>query len=639
MRPPTELDCPTCGKALELHAERDLLCACGFHAPALAGTWDLRRSPDEEPLPFARGELDAPLVELEHGRPFKAVLEELLHAAQPDVAELAMQLLRESRGAWAPLLHGRDGRALLIANALSGTAPALAAHGFDVTVLDASPERLRFGWARTEAQMPGCARGLLADDLTHLPFADASIDVVILERGLPADAAEARRAAAELRRVASDELVLIADNRLAYKRSLGRRGAFHVPSPIEFLKRAVRPPAGERTLWGYRSALRSPELEPPRVFALYPHSREFAQVVAVGARGPHLAVGPMERKNRWKTAALRVGLFPVLTPSFGLFARRRGASRPVRTRLARILAELAERLDEPCPSVDHLIATRDNAAVVLTACEPGAGDDPAGRWVLHLPLGAHQLEQIPRHDAALRHVRARFPDLPVPEPLFHGVIEGLELSCERRLGGWTAPQLTGNLRCTRRMLAESARHLARLASPPTAVDERDFEHLLGSKIDLVMRHARDATTLAWFTRVRDELHERLVGRDLPRAYCHGDLRSKHVQVDADGRILGYLDWGTACEADVPYYDLFHLVAHERKQEAGLTTGAAWRLARERSGLRDHERAALDDYAARVGLDEDARSALELAYPVFVAHVAERNWDYSRPRWVSRQFQL
>jgi hypothetical protein len=31
--------------------------------------------------------------------------------------------------------------------------------------------------------------------------------------------------------------------------------------------------------------------------------------------------------------------------------------------------------------------------------------------------------------------------------------------------------------------------------------------------------------------------------------------------------------------------------------------------------------------------------VEALYPVLVGAMAERNWDYSRPRWVHTQFEL
>ena len=67
--------------------------------------------------------------------------------------------------------------------------------------------------------------------------------------------------------------------------------------------------------------------------------------------------------------------------------------------------------------------------------------------------------------------------------------------------------------------------------------------------------------------------------------------------------------------------------------------AAWRLVRDREGLRDYEREALASYARAVGLDDETCRASELMYPVLVAAMAEKNWEYSRPRWLHKQFGL
>ena len=75
------------------------------------------------------------------------------------------------------------------------------------------------------------------------------------------------------------------------------------------------------------------------------------------------------------------------------------------------------------------------------------------------------------------------------------------------------------------------------------------------------------------------------------------------------------------------------------QAEQLPASAAWALVRDGEGLREYEREALERYSERMGLEPTVCRALERAYPVLVAAVAERNWDYSRPRWVHRQFEL
>jgi aminoglycoside phosphotransferase (APT) family kinase protein len=246
--------------------------------------------------------------------------------------------------------------------------------------------------------------------------------------------------------------------------------------------------------------------------------------------------------------------------------------------------------------------------------------------------------QLEVHFRALGELRARFPDLPVPEPLFAGEVDGVWLTCERRLAGLPAHQHCGDAARMARTLREVSAQLARLVvEPPRPFTDEDFAQQIAARIDRAARFAAVPSTIASLERTKRELHERLTGRPIPRVVYHADLRAKHVQVDEQGGVLGYLDWGTLEPAEIPYLDLLHLVVHERKQEAELTAEQAWRLVQARDALRDHEREALEGYARAVGIDEETRAALELFYPASVAAMAEKNWDYSRPRWLHRQF--
>ncbi|MDB2577210.1 class I SAM-dependent methyltransferase, partial [Planctomycetota bacterium] len=140
-----------------------------------------------------------------------------------------MMLMKESRGAWAMLLDGAAGRALFVGNSFSGTPVALGTLGFEVTVLEREPARLRFALERAAALAPGSSNAVAGGDCATLPFMDRSFDLVVLEGGLPSPATGWGFSAEELRRVCRRELIITADNRLGYKRSTGRRGAPAAP--------------------------------------------------------------------------------------------------------------------------------------------------------------------------------------------------------------------------------------------------------------------------------------------------------------------------------------------------------------------------------------------------------------------------
>jgi len=591
------------------------------------------------PSPLESGDFAPAFDAAARGASFKTALETLLLALPDDRADRLMQMLRESRGAWFPMMHASGGELLFVGNALSGSITPLASSGFHVTVLDPSAERGRFGQLRNDAHAPGATQYVQGGLDARLPFDDKSFDVVVQEDGLPDKGGVFGHAIGECLRVSRGEVVLTADNRLAYKRSSGRRNDFHIPSPLEYAQAALSPQRGERTLFGYRRALAKSGFAKPRAFALYPHARDFTHVVGIDSQRPALTIGPMEKKNRVKLAARSLGLFRVFTPSFALIAARREIAH-LRPRMDRILLEIAQKTGEPVPAIEQLVGTRGNTAVIHTSF-PGMGEtEPRGRWTLHVPLCPKNIPQLELHYRSLELVRARFPSVPVPEPLYHGRVDGVWLSCERRLPGWTAPQISGDPVKVARMLGDASRHFATLiVRAPAVFTEADYEEQLGARFDLVLEHAAVPSTIASLKRMRGEYRARFVGKRIARVLYHADLRAKHVQIAADGSVVGYLDWGTTEMAGLPYFDLLHLAVHERKQEHGCSAGEAWRIVRDRTELRDYELAALESYRRTVGLDDDTARAIEELYPVLVAAMAEKNWDYSRPRWLHKQFGI
>lgn len=592
------------------------------------------------PEPLAAGQLEPFLTRLEAGEAFKPVLEDLLLSVSLEVAEHLGLVLREGRGAWLPLLRSSGGRALFIGNALSGSVHVLAALGFRPHIYDVSEERLRFEVFRCLALTGVRCDWTLADDTGRLPFGDDEFQLVVQEAGAPTHPGGWAHGYAELARVSRGEVALTADNRLGYKRSLGRRGRFAVPSPLRFLREIVSSPFRERTLRGYRRALAFEGWSPPRALSIYPHSADFTHVVALDEATPRLHVGPKERRNKLKVVAHRLGLFPVLTPSFALFACERELAARTVPRIERILAELSERCGEAQPVLDEWIATRGNCIVVQTRATSGDLEQEEGRWSLHLALGPHKNAQVELHHRTLERLWESGRPVPVPEPIFFGELDGVMLSCERRLGGLTAPQRSGDEACMRRLLEDTARHFARLVvREPRAIDERAFDEFFGWRFDLVAAHAGREETRLMIEELRAATRERVLGHSMPLVLQHADLRNKHVQIDETGRVLGFLDWGSSRERDVPYFDLLQLVVHERKQALGVKMGAAWRALLREGGLQAWERTVLDAYAAEIGLAPEVARALEQAFPVFVAAMAESNWDYSRPRWVHHAFGL
>ena len=586
--------------------------------------------PAPVPASHARVFLAKPLP----GSAWRDLLEPLLVRMPRQDADRTMMLLEESRGAWALLLPGAPGSALFVGSALSGTVPALAALGWRVVVVDPSLDRCRLARRRDREFAPGRVRHLVMAG-ARLPLPDSSFDLVVREDGAPGYAHGGAVPPSELARLTRREAVLVADNRLAYKRATGVRGRFQRHGPLAWLRRALTPRAGEATLWGHAGSLAA--VGPARRFALYPDAREFSHVVSLDAERPRLTVGPRERANAPKVWAQRLGLFPVLAPSFAVLAAPRG-----RSRLQRALDALGERLGERGGALDQLVATRSNAALALTApagVELERESEPVeGGWAVHVALSPGKRRLLRRHQEHLRRAHGRFPALRLPEPLFEGELEGLHLFVSRRLPGWTATHVTDDADKTARAAATLTEALGTLvvqdAEPLT---EEAFEHLLGGRIERVARQVRVPSSSV---RVRAELRrlrERLVGRRLPLVFHHADLRAKHMMVGPRGQFAGALDLGSAEERFLPVVDLLHHLGHQRKQARGCSSAEAWHALRSPATRSPSEEACLRRHQADLGLEDEVLEALLDAYPLLVAGMAERNWDWSRPAWIRREF--
>lgn len=628
------LRCPACTRLLAGRACR----ACGIVHPGDEELVDLRRERSPlEPRPLRSGSLDPFFAAMAAGSGYRAAFEQLLLSLDELDNQRLMQLVREARGAWHPLLHELRGAALFLGNAFSGTITALANNGFDVTVLDSSPERVRFAVRRAAENSPGRVRGVVAGDATRLPFDDASFALVVQEDGLPGANGMHAHGIDEVLRVAADECVLTADNRLAYKKNLGRRGEFVRLSPGAWLASAAHPRRGERLLRSYRRMLAKDGWDAAEAFALYPHSFDWSHAVALDEDRPRLTIGPNERRNKLKLLGHALGLFPWFAPSFAIHARR-SATRP--RRLDRILDALARTTGEPRPRVETLVATRGQSAVIHTSIPGRDADDPRGRWTLHLPLCPKNEPQLELHVRSLHHARQRYPALPVPEPLHGGRIEGLWLSCERRLPHHAMPQWGRDRAAIEAACLDAARHLAGVvARRLERYDASEHARLVRRPAAIVARHAAVDSTRRWLAEAEARAFELLRDRPLPLVLNHGDLRGKHVQTTPEGRVLGFLDWGTTEFEGLPLFDLLHLLVHERKQHTGRTAAACWRAIQDPAGREPHEARAIASYGAAIGLHAEAEQALCLLYPMLVAATAELHWDYSRPRWLHTQFEV
>lgn len=575
------------------------------------------------------------LARLEGGADYKTELERLMLRLPAEKASRLDLVLRESRGAWAPLVRRGHARVLFLGNALSGTVLALARSGLDPVVVETRSARLRWARARDVDLAAGRAR-LVCADPERLPFPASSFDLVVLERSVPPVDGSLDGTLAEAARVSRAELVLVADNRWGYKRSTGHRGSFRLTGALDLWRGGAE---RRRTRRGYRRALGDLGWESRGEYALYPDGRDYSLIANLDRdAGPRLYVGPKERKNLPKLAAYRLGLFGSFTSTFAILAGR-GEERGPRI-VDAILDEVAAHTGEPRPEPEHWIASRGNSAVVLTAVPGASPEDERGRWVLHVPFSPKQEVRVQRNLRRLRELERQKPELPGARALHEGRCDGLGYTCQRRLPGLSAAQISGEPERVRRLCGDLAARLSELVvEPPAALEGALFDELVEAKFELVLRFAQPASTRRALERLRERARELLGGQVVPRVLYHADLRSKHVQVQPDGRLVAFVDWGSSEARDLPYFDLVNFLVHERQHETGGSGRAAWDFVREREGLRPWESAALAEYAERLGLSDDYCRGIEAVFPVLVGAMAEKNWDFSRPRWLQRLYAV
>ena len=576
------------------------------------------------------------LAALDAGAPWRAALEAHLLAIDLVEAERLMQVLKEGRGTWLPLVlasaHGSTPRpeAWLFGNALSGSALVLARLGYAVRLFDPSATRRALALHRDRWLADGRARADAWTSTLDLARFDAP-KVAVVEGPVPASLGGTDGLLARLRTHGTEHLWHAGDNRLGYKRSTGVRADLRVQSPWRFVRDALV--GSGRTLPGYRRAVGRAAAS--RALVLYPHRWDFSLVVDLDrADGPQLFLGPGERTNRIKMLGHRLGLFRWLTPSFAVGSGPDGSGSGATPLVERVLRRVEEESGEAVGRVEHLVATRGNNALALTS---GDGER-AGRFAIHLPLGPDQERQMRRHARFSARIAAgELPGPRVPEPVWCGRVDGVFVEVERRVGAINAAQLVDEAARERFTLPGCVELLAdaRLAGAPRPLTEDERRELVFERAVSVAERAGRAGTADAVLEIGRRLAAALADEAFPRVVGHGDLRAKHVATDATGRPLALLDLGCARGSDLPLVDLLNLVLHDRKDDARSSLGAAWREAVERRLPEPLERV-LNGYAERLGLSRAYDDAIRAAYPLFVASSAEQFWDYSRPRWVHRQ---
>jgi Ser/Thr protein kinase RdoA (MazF antagonist) len=172
---------------------------------------------------------------------------------------------------------------------------------------------------------------------------------------------------------------------------------------------------------------------------------------------------------------------------------------------------------------------------------------------------------------------------------------------------------------------------------PRRVDEELLDQWVdqpAERIRTALPAGRTALCAGWaIGRLAGALRAGLAGRLLALGWAHGDLHPGNLLVNADGQVTGIVDWGGACEQDLPAVDLaFWLLAvgapgqpreFGRRVAARLSSGRFWTAAESR----------LLDSAAAGGLAA-GRTLLLMAWLRHVASNLAKSERYaSNPLWL------
>jgi aminoglycoside phosphotransferase len=186
----------------------------------------------------------------------------------------------------------------------------------------------------------------------------------------------------------------------------------------------------------------------------------------------------------------------------------------------------------------------------------------------------------------------------LPEVLAAGEIDGEPFRVEGVLPGVEGSRLIARGAAPVARLARLAEGIEGLHRPtgteldvcPTVVDS-----WVDAPLAILGHHARrqpgvERCQRRALDRLRDELHEALVGRRLTVGWTHGDYAPANILVDPAGTVSGIVDWELAACQSPQAIDLVHLVLaaralrRQREYSAVVLDALAGRLTEEERAL-------------------------------------------------------
>ncbi|HEY4276762.1 MAG TPA: phosphotransferase [Conexibacter sp.] len=289
---------------------------------------------------------------------------------------------------------------------------------------------------------------------------------------------------------------------------------------------------------------------------------------------------------------------------------RRAAGRSTPARRAalerRALADacaLLPRIAEREPAVAGSVITDARLTSTGTAIVLLARDGAPPHAVAKLPGTEEGADAVAREGETLARLDAdkRIASLRsvVPRPLASGTVLGQPYRIDKRLDGRELVEHLTSPRLRRKMIEAAAATIYTLhdQTATTVVgDDRLAERWVDGRLDDLARAGGGipARFRARARRLRDELHDAVIGRSLVTSWVHGDYWPGNVLFSPDGSsVHGIVDWDAADPVDLPMHDPMHLLLYTRRLLHDEPLGEVVRRELEAPGLTPTELEILD----------------------------------------------
>jgi ubiquinone/menaquinone biosynthesis C-methylase UbiE/aminoglycoside phosphotransferase (APT) family kinase protein len=597
------LVCPQClGRVIETATA--LSChACGRDFPLSHGVPNFSANSD-----YYYGEFSQPEM--------RALVDTALREGSPKAFENALQdkteewrryfrhyATDETRAAWQFLLHlPEHARILDIGCGWGNLSLSLARNFAAVYALDLVPERAVMASIRAREAGLANVTALAGGNAAHLPFPDASLDVVVLNGVLewvpvsfPQIANPREAQLLLLREIArvlkpDGEIYIGIENRLGYGYFLGKpdehsklKYATLLPrflaNRYSLAKRGESYRAYTYTWRGYRKLLRDAGFSKSRFYCPFPEYREFNELIDLN-RAQNLARALYPTSFLARLGMLvckRVNIFREFSPTYSIVASK--------TRISdRFVDRLLRHVGTTASDDVHLRITRTAAALLFTP-----------EVVVRLPLTERARMRMKVESSNLHSISSR-PRTLVPNLIAEGQFQGQDYLVTPAFSGVSGARVARRSRNHAMILRQAAGFITefhRQTIHEQVCTEQWLLENFDALVDYIDKLGGNVAELKALAR-RDLLAKRVL-----TVTTHGDFSLQNLVFNPQScQLTGVVDWDLADTRGWPGHDLLHLlVAREYETHACTFNEAVITILKRIRDGRGMERELFDSYLA------------------------------------------